>query len=504
MYVVKTATPRISDTLTHYPDPLFHFEDPPPPPQPIPGTASRSFPTADGSDLIGKWLNEPDEGVCEIISIAPPFLLQPATGNHNPAGPNLPPGYHYCLNYRRASGAIEFSSLQEIADWVEHFPFIPPPAILPPVIAPPVPAQPALPAAPAPPHPPPRRSARLNPPAQDGGDLLFSAGESAYLPTTDAFPSIPADFSQSHPESPLRAALSAGDATFVSPLLAYAADTPTLNLDHYGQPLRFSSALKGPNRDAWIEADIVELVKLVYGTGTLLPVHSPSQSPTYYNRIVKGKFKAGEVERRVRGTAGGDRISFPYSVSSSTASMTTFKCLLNAVVSSDSHLASADASDFYLGAPLPNPESMKIYTDTFDHATLDYLGFTPFIKTDSSGKHFVYCDILTTLYGLSCSGLLSHLRLLAQLYAYDYVQTSTPCLFRHRTRDVSFCLVVDDLAIKYTNTSDLQHLTTCLGELFHIKVYPTCTSFLGFTVEYDRPARTISLSYPSYIPDLLT
>ena len=52
--------------------------------------------------------------------------------------------------------------------------------------------------------------------------------------------------------------------------------------------------------------------------------------------------------------------------------------------------------------------------------------------------------------------------------------------------------------------TDLQHLTTCLGELFHIKVYPTCTSFLGFTVDYNRSDRSISLSYPSYIPDLLT
>ena len=313
----------------------------------------------------------------------------------------------------------------------------------------------------------------------------------------------PLHITTTSPVSLLHQALSAGNPTSSTPpthpLLAYAQDSPTLNLDSNGLPLRFNSALKGPNRDAWIQADVVELVKLVYGTGTLKPVHVPSQCPTYYNRVVKEKYKAGEIERRVRGTAGGDKIAFPYSVSSSTASMTTFKCLVNDVVSTDSNLGNADASDFYLGSPLPNPESIKIFTDTFDKKTLDYLGFTPFIKTDSHGKHFVYCDILTTLYGLACSGLLSHLRLLAQLYAYDYIQTTTPCLFRHRTRDITFCLVVDDLAIKYNDLSDLQHLTTCLSELFHIKVYPTCTSFLGFTVDYNRTDVTISLSYPSYI-----
>ena len=90
---------RISDTLTQFPDPLFHFEDPATPPETIPGTASRPFPTPDGSDLIGKWFNEPDEGICEIISTAPPFLLPPDTGNHDPTGPILAPGYHYCLHY---------------------------------------------------------------------------------------------------------------------------------------------------------------------------------------------------------------------------------------------------------------------------------------------------------------------------------------------------------------------------------------------------------------------
>jgi hypothetical protein len=504
---VKTAAMRISDTLSHFPDPLFHFEDPTNPPQPIPGTASRPSPTADGSDLIGMWFNEPDEGVCQVISVAPHYNLLPETGNHDPTGPTLAPGYHFCLHYRRASGAIEFATAEEIAMWVDRYPF----TVL---------------------------SATTTPPAAG------SAGGTLYLlpPPSPTYPIVlkpcDADINESvawqacpdaeptdelhdlllgsppHPphlslplSSPLHVPLSAGDldtpTPYLHPLLAYASDTPTLNLDSKGLPLRYNSALKGPNRDAWIAADVVELVKLVFGTGTLRPVHVPSQCPTYYNRIVKEKYKATAIERRVRGTAGGDKISFPYSVSSSTAGMTTFKCLCNDVVSTDSNLANADASDFYLGTPLPNPESIKIYTDTFDSATLDYLGFTPFIKTDSSGKHFVYCDILTTLYGLACSGLLSHLRLLAQLFAYDYIQTSTPCLFRHRTRDITFCLVVDDLAIKYNDLPDLQHLTACLGELFHIKVYPVCTSFLGFTVDYDRTARTLSLSYPSYIPDLL-
>jgi hypothetical protein len=147
--------------------------------------------------------------------------------------------------------------------------------------------------------------------------------------------------------------------------------------------------------------------------------------------VVREKLKGGAIERRVRGTAGGDRITFPCSVSSSTASLTCFKIkmLLNDIVSSDSFFGSADATDFYLGADLPDPQSLKIYCDTFDTATLLALGFTPFLKKEPSGKTHVYCDILRAMPGLAISGLLSQLRLLAQLCSHDFIQTATPVPF---------------------------------------------------------------------------
>ena len=525
VYVASTSAMRISDTLFHFPDPLFHFADPALtlPPQSLPTSPSRPNPTADGSDLIGTWFNEPEsEGLCQIVGTAEPFLKQPEVGNRNPSSPLLADGYHYMLKYRNAAGTTHTTSLTEALDWVTRFPAVAPPAK-------PIPP-PALP-------PPPSRRRRRSP---RNHASLVSAGaiedSNSAVATQDSVPAPPPDhllppsllstmcFSWTTsgtllaslaymPARPLSHYTSPPPPSYqpikmlcptTHPLLAYASDAPTLNLDSRGKPLRFSSALAGPNRADWIHADIVELTKLVFDTGTLKPVHHPSESPTYYNRVVREKLKGKTIERRVRGTAGGDRITFPCSVSSSTASLTCFKMLLNDIVSSNSYFGSADISDFYLGADLPNPQSLKIYCDTFDAATLLALGFTPFLKTDPSGKTYVYCDILKSLYGLAISGLLSQLRLLAQLYSYDFIQTETPCLFRHRTRDITFCLVVDDFAIRYTSLDDLKHFTDCLSELYHIKVHPECVSFLGFTIVYDRVARTISLSYPSYIPDLLT
>jgi hypothetical protein len=210
--------------------------------------------------------------------------------------------------------------------------------------------------------------------------------------------------------------------------------------------------------------------------------------------VVREKLKGDAIERRVRGTAGGGRITFPCSASSSTASLTCFKMLLNDIISSDSCFGSANATGFYLDADLHDccrhdPQSLKIYCDTFDAATLLALGFTPFLKKEPSGKTYVYCDVLRAMPGLAISGLLSQLRLLAQLHSYDFIKTATPCLFRHRTRDITFCLVVDDFAIRYKNLDDLQCFTACLGGLYHIKVHPECVSFLGFAVDYNRIAR---------------
>jgi hypothetical protein len=201
------------------------------------------------------------------------------------------------------------------------------------------------------------------------------------------------------------------------PLLARANDTHALNLDPItGKPLRFSTAITGPNRKDWITADVVEITKLVHGAGSIKPVHSPSQKPTCYNRVVKEKMKANTVSRRVRGTAGGDRIDFSHSASSSTASMTCFKMALNDAVPSDSNLGSAGATGFYLGADLPPPQSIKMCCDTFYAQTLLDLGFTPHIKTEPSGKTYVCCDVARAMPGLGASGLLSQLRLLVQLH----------------------------------------------------------------------------------------
>ena len=107
--------------------------------------------------------------------------------------------------------------------------------------------------------------------------------------------------------------------------------------------------------------------------------------------------------------------------------------------------------------------------------------------------------------GLPQSGLYSQQRLVALLNSHGYVESPTPMLFRHTTLAISFTLVVDDFAVKYQNPDDLDHLLNCLTTIYDIKTHRTGPSFtyLGYTIEYDRTLRKLTLSMPNYIPNLL-
>jgi hypothetical protein len=107
------------------------------------------------------------------------------------------------------------------------------------------------------------------------------------------------------------------------------------------------------------------------------------------------------------------------------------------------------------------------------------------------------------MYGLKEAGKLSNLRLVSLLSSAGFVETRTPCLFRHLTRPIAFVLVVDDFAVKYHNRDDFDFLVSSLSCLYQVKAHPVATKFLGFALALDREQRTMTLSYPGYINSLL-
>ena len=234
--------------------------------------------------------------------------------------------------------------------------------------------------------------------------------------------------------------------------------TPVLNLDSEGRPLSFPRVLTGPDSAAWHVAAGDDLRMLFIISKCLVPTHSPTSTPTYFKNVVKEKLvvDTANIKRRVRGTAGGDRVTVPYCCSTATASMSLVKMLLNGVVSEDSIFGTLDVKNFYYGADIPEEHcpSLRIPLHHYPTSLLVELGLLDFVKKDKAGKPYVFADVKKCIPGLPQSGLLSQLRLIAHLESHGYYETPTPMLFRHITRSISFTLVVDDFGVKYSDVAD--------------------------------------------------
>lgn len=279
-----------------------------------------------------------------------------------------------------------------------------------------------------------------------------------------------------------------------------------LNLTIDGRPLTYRLAKQGPDVESWEEAEAAELRKLL-DTGTIRPTHLrliPADRRgdiTYYNPQVREKEKDGIRVRRVRGTAGGDRISYPGAVSARTADMELVNMLLQSVLHDDAEWMTIDITDFYLNTPLERPEYLRIQLRSIPLSIRDQYSLTPFISKDS-----IIFEVNKGMYGLPQAGLLAQERLITHLASAGYHQdTFVPCLFTHVSNGVQFTLVVDDFGIKYKHKSGAEHLIATLQALYPITVDWSGDKYLGRTITFNRalPVPTVHVALPGYIAKAL-
>eukprot|EP00957_Ditylum_brightwellii_P038085 2880364-Ditylum_brightwellii.AAC.1 len=104
------------------------------------------------------------------------------------------------------------------------------------------------------------------------------------------------------------------------------------------------------------------------------------------------------------------------------------------------------------------------------------------------------------MYGLPQAGKIANDQLIKHLAKFGYSpEQHTPGLWKHKDRDITFCLVADNFGIKYTNENDLQHLIRALQQLYTITIDCDGNLFCDITLQWDYVNRTIDLSIPGYI-----
>eukprot|EP00957_Ditylum_brightwellii_P065391 4960628-Ditylum_brightwellii.AAC.1 len=108
------------------------------------------------------------------------------------------------------------------------------------------------------------------------------------------------------------------------------------------------------------------------------------------------------------------------------------------------------------------------------------------------------------MYGLPQAGHIAHDQLKLHLAKHGYHPVQhTPGLLRHENCDITFCLVVDDFGIKYTNISDVQHLIQALQTLYEITIDWTRKLFCRISLHWNYRNYTVDLSMPGYIENAL-
>ena len=287
------------------------------------------------------------------------------------------------------------------------------------------------------------------------------------------------------------------DPTEMAEFLAYQA---LMHADD-GKKLTYNKLLKGQEGHLWAQEGSKEWDRLIEGTKTLRFVSADTkphdQRATYVKHVCTDKIKSQgqEAEKRVRTTVGGDKIEFDGDTAAYTAALKTIKLLWNAVLSTPlAKFMTIDIRNFYLHSRLEKPEYAWVQLAQIPEATRQKYAVAGLVK---DGK--VLVEITGGIYGLPQSGILAQRDLLKTLEAAGYYMTGTNCLFRHRTRDIMFTLIVDDFGVMYTREQDAQHLMDTLTAVYEIKMDWSGSRFLGITLDWDYDVRSLTTSMPDFV-----
>jgi hypothetical protein len=109
------------------------------------------------------------------------------------------------------------------------------------------------------------------------------------------------------------------------------------------------------------------------------------------------------------------------------------------------------------------------------------------------------------MYGSKQVGLLANQLLQTRLAPFGYYPAHhTPGLWLHKTRPISFTLVVDDFTGKYVGKQHAEHLQDALLRTYELVTDWTAMVYSGMTLKWDHKNRTCDISMPGYVSNVLS
>jgi hypothetical protein len=278
-----------------------------------------------------------------------------------------------------------------------------------------------------------------------------------------------------------------------------------------GKAMEYAALMKDPHlQPLWTRGLCNECGRLfqgirdIPGTDTcffIKPTNILKDRKITYGKILCDYKPHKKEKERIRLTVGGDILDYSGDVAISTTDIKTFKILINSTLSIEkSGMMMMDIKNYYLGTPLPRFEYMKMLLSRFPEEIVQKYNLNALAVNG-----WVYIEIRKGMYGLKQAGLLANQLLQMRLAPFGYYPARhTPELWLHKTRPISFTLVVDDFAVKYVGKQHAEHLRNALLQTYELTTDWTATVYSGMTLKWDYKNRTCDISMPGYVSNILT
>ena len=267
-----------------------------------------------------------------------------------------------------------------------------------------------------------------------------------------------------------------------------------------GKQMEYKDLVKDPEyREDWHLSKSNELDRLLQGVGKN---EDGTQQVKGYNccdAIHKFEVEAGRTvtyartvctvqpkkdePNRSRITAGGNLLhDDPGNVSTDTTDLELIKMHWQSVLSTENaKYMTIDIGNFYTNTSMDCYEYMRMHISKIPQEIIDEYNLLPKV---SDG--YVYFRIKKAIYGLKQSGTLAATMLAKILNKEGYYQAKhTEGLWLHKTKDISFTLVVDDFGVKYCHRRDAEELFTLLKGTYPCKCDWAGELYIGVHLDWD-------------------
>lgn len=299
------------------------------------------------------------------------------------------------------------------------------------------------------------------------------------------------------------------------------ASSPDLPIEHWcchgtainpdtGRVAEYAELSQSSDGPQWQESNAEEIGRLFQGLGPdshmpkgsdtcffIKPHQLPKGKNATYIRVVCADRPEKKNPRRVRWTAGGNLVTYPYSCSTKTADVSTCKTMLNSVISQRGRrYMTMDLSDFYLSCVLDIYEYVRVPT----HLLPPHIWKIYNLDESYVRNGHIYVEVRRGMYGLPQAGKLANVQLQAFLEPHGYKPcTVTPGLWKDENSSLMFTLVVDDFGVRYDNKSQADKLLQVLQKKYRVSCDWTGARYIGLTINWDYINGTVDISMPGYI-----